>query len=176
MFLSDQPILDAILRGLILGSIGLLWVILLIRVNGLRSLSKMTNFDFIMTVAMGSLVAGAAQATKWDTLAQVGAGMLGLFVFQHVTARLRKASDSIESLMQNQPVLLMRDGEICEAALKETRVAKSDLYAKLREANVLDFGQVRAVVLETTGDVSVLHGDDVDPALFESVRDLTDKS
>ena len=49
-------------------------------------------------------------------------------------------------------------------------MARSDLVAKLREANVLDLKQVRAVVLETTGDVSVLHGDVLDEILVENVK------
>ncbi|RDC60629.1 UPF0702 transmembrane protein YkjA [Alteripontixanthobacter maritimus] len=151
----------------------MLWVVGLVRINGLRSLSKMTNFDFIMTVAMGSLVAGAAQATKWSTVAQVAAAMAGLFLFQHVVARLRKNSDAFETAIQNEPILLMKNGEICEKALEITRVARSDLIAKLREANVLDFAKVQAVVLETTGDVSVLHGDDLDPVLIQNIRDKT---
>ena len=35
---------------------------------------------------------------------------------------------------------------------------------------MLDYGQVRAVVLETTGDVSVLHGDHLDETLIENVK------
>ncbi|MGB7409348.1 MAG: DUF421 domain-containing protein, partial [Pontixanthobacter sp.] len=79
MFIPFDPMLDAIVRGLIFGAVALLWVILLVRLNGLRSLSKMTNFDFVMTVAMGSLVAGASQATEWNDVAQVGAAMAVLF-------------------------------------------------------------------------------------------------
>ncbi|MGB3738231.1 MAG: YetF domain-containing protein [Pontixanthobacter sp.] len=177
MSFTDSSIIDAILRGLVLGSAALLWVVMLVRVNGLRSLSKMTNFDFVMTVAMGSLVAGASQATEWDDVAQVGAAMAALFIFQNLTARIRKSSDVAEEIMQNNPILLMKDGEICHAALKDTRVAESDLIAKLREANALDMSKVRAVVLETTGDVSVLHGDDkVDERLLKNMRDMTDKS
>ena len=96
--------------------------------------------------------------------------MAGLFLVQFLAARIRKSSDSAEDAMQNDPVFLMRNGEFCDAALKNTRVAKSDLIAKLREANVLDYGQVRAVVLETTGDVSVLHGDHLDETLIENVK------
>ena len=140
------------------------------RINGLRSLSKMTNFDFVMTVALGSLVAGAAQASDWKAFAQAMVAMAGLFLVQFLAARIRKSSDSAEDAMQNDPVFLMRNGEFCDAALKKTRVAKSDLIAKLREANVLDYGQVRAVVLETTGDVSVLHGDHLDETLIENVK------
>ena len=50
----------------------------------------------------------------------------------------------------------MYDGKVIDKALNVSRVAESDLF-KLREANVLELNQVRAVVLETTGDISVLH-------------------
>ena len=71
----------------------------------------------------------------------------------------------------------MKDGKICEEALSAERVSKSDLIAKLREANALDMSKVKAVVLETTGDISVLHGDEVmNDALIEDIRDLDIKS
>ncbi|MGI8944210.1 MAG: DUF421 domain-containing protein [Qipengyuania sp.] len=165
-------VVDTIARGFILSAFALFWIVLLIRINGLRSLSKMTSFDFVMTVALGSLVAGASQTTEWQDFAQVLAAMAGLFFVQWATARIRKASDKFEDAMQNRPTLLMRNGAICEDALRETRVARSDLVAKLREANVLDFSQVRAVVLETTGDVSVLHGDKLEERLIEGVRSV----
>ena len=166
----DTTWLDIAARGILLAVAAILWVVVLVRINGLRSLSKMTNFDFVMTVALGSLVAGAAQASDWKAFAQAMVAMAGLFLVQFLAARIRKSSDSAEDAMQNDPVFLMRNGEFCDAALKKTRVAKSDLIAKLREANVLDYGQVRAVVLETTGDVSVLHGDHLDETLIENVK------
>lgn len=172
MIVSGE-ILDTILRGVILATIALLWIVVLIRVNGLRSLSKMTSFDFVMTVALGSLVAGASQAESWLKFLQPLAGMAGLFVAQWGSARIRKNSAWMERIMQNEPVLLMRDGEILDEALEKTRVARSDLIAKLREANVTDYSQVRAAVLETTGDVSVLHGETLDEALLEGVRNET---
>ena len=165
----DNPTLDILVRGFVLASLALLWVVALIRLNGLRSLSKMTSFDFVMTVALGSLVAGGTQSTEWAEFGQVAAGMAGLFFVQWFTARIRKASDNFEAVMQNNPVILMRDGVICHDALKATRVAKSDLVAKLREANVLEMSKVRAVILETTGDVSVLHGDTLEESLIEGV-------
>ncbi|MGJ8572166.1 MAG: DUF421 domain-containing protein [Hoeflea sp.] len=88
---------------------------------------------------------------------------------QYVTARLRRSSEGFEAIVQNSPILLMRDGKILHAALDATRVAKDDLIAKLREANVLDISDVRAVVLETTGDISVLHGPKAQDRLLECV-------
>ncbi|KLI63169.1 DUF421 domain-containing protein [Aurantiacibacter marinus] len=168
MFL-DNTLYDLLLRGLILGMIALAFVVVQIRIVGLRSLSKMTSFDFVMTVALGSLVAGAAQASEWTGFVQAMLAMAGLFIFQVIVAKLRKSSETVRDMLHNDPILLMRDGKIDHAALKRSRVAESDLRAKLREANVLDYSKVRAVVLETTGDVSVLHGDTLNDGLLQDV-------
>lgn len=130
----------------------------------------MTNFDFVMTVAMGSLLAGASQSTDWPPFIQTISAMVGLFFVQWLAARLRKASATFEAAIENTPVLLMRDGQIIDAAMRQTRVGRDDLFAKLREANVLDLSEVRAVVLETTGDVSVLHGEKLEEVLLEGVE------
>ena len=64
----------------------------------------------------------------------------------------------------------MYDGKVIDKALNVSRVAESDLFAKLREANVLELNQVRAVVLETTGDISVLHGDTLEDRIIEGIE------
>lgn len=167
----DEKWLDIIARGSILTALALVWIVLMIRIVGLRSLSKMTNFDFVMTVALGSLLAGASQVTKWGDFLQIVVGIVVLFAMQVAAALLRRSSDKVEAAIQNTPVYLMRDGVIDEDALSKTRVARSDLIAKLREANVLHFSEVRAVVLEATGDVSVLHGDSLDERLTQDVEE-----
>ncbi|WP_439149469.1 DUF421 domain-containing protein [Sulfitobacter sp.] len=168
IFGSEIP--DALARGSVLGTVGLVWIILLVRLFGLRSFSKMTNFDFVMTIAVGSLLAGMATATSWASLVQGIAAITVLFCLQFTAAFLRQRSDIFLSVIQNDPVILMEDGVICQQALEATRVSKGDLIAKLREANALDMSKIRAVVLETTGDVSVLHGDHVDELVLQGVK------
>ena len=166
----DGIILDLILRGLVLTALGMIWVVFLVRIVGLRSFSKMTNFDFVMTVAMGSLLAASGQSTEWSGFWQAIVAMAALFIVQWLVARLRKSSDRFEDFVQNEPILLMRNGKFDEQALTKTRVAKDDLIAKLREANVLSLNQVRAVILETTGDISVMHGEHLEDTLLKGVR------
>ena len=171
MFVSIEYV-DLVLRSLLLSATGVAWVVIVVRVVGLRAFSKMTVFDFVVTVAIGSLLAGASQATEWTGYFQAIIAMASLMGVQYLVARFRKFSDRLEDFVQNSPVLLMRDGVFIDAALKATRVARSDLIAKLREANVLEFEMVRAVVLETTGDISVIHGDTLEEGLLEGVRRL----
>ncbi|MFP7569612.1 DUF421 domain-containing protein [Marivita sp. S2033] len=167
----DNAILDAVARGALLSAVGLFWVILLVRIVGLRSFSKMTNFDFVMTVAMGSLLAGAAQTGTWLDLLQTLVAMASLFAVQYGVAQMRQRFDTFDTLVQNTPVFLMKNGVILHDMLRQTRVSEDDLIAKLREANALDLNKVHAVVLETTGDVSVLHGDQVDEVLLDGIPD-----
>lgn len=169
MFL-DNTVLDALAKGSLLSAFGLFWVIFLVRLVGLRSFSKMTNFDFVMTVAMGSLLAGASQSETWPGLLQSLTAMACLFAVQYSVSGLRRKSPLFDEIVQNTPVFLMKDGVILHNALRATRVAEEDLIAKLREANALDISAVHAVVLETTGDISVLHGDNVDQSLFKGIN------
>ena len=170
MFL-EQPTLDALARGGFLAILALVWMIALICINGLQTLSKMTNFDFVATVAFGSLIAGAAQASEWTGFLQALAAILGLLLTQALLTAMRKRTDAVSDAIKNAPCLIMRNGEFDHDALKAKNVRKEDLIAKLREANVLQLSQVRAAVLEATGDVSVLHGTaELDEILLSDVR------
>lgn len=170
MILTEPLWLDILLRGVVLAIVALLWVLLLVRILGLRSFSKMTSFDFVMTVAAGSLLAGATQAEKWSQFVQPIAALAGLFLIQWILSKSRRESEAVETALANEPIMLMRDGKTIEQAMERARVTREDLVAKLREANVLDLSEVRAVVLETTGDISVLHGDRLSEQLLEGVK------
>ena len=143
-------------------------MVFFVRLAGLRAFSKMSSYDFAVTVAFGSVLA-ATVVNPGVTLWQGIAGMAALFAVQWLIGLARSRSDAVEHVADNTPVVLMRDGKVIMANLTATRVTMSDLRAKLREANVLSFDEVRAVVLETTGDVSVLHGDHLDDALLNDV-------
>lgn len=143
-------------------------VIVATRIAGLRSLSKMSSFDFAMTVAIGSLIAAAASGQAPLVTATVG--VLVLYAGQFLVAVGRRHG-LLGGLVDNSPLLLMDGQRILHDNLASARITLDDLHGKLREANVLDYGQVRAVVMETTGDISVLHGDrPLDRDLLRGVR------
>ena len=168
---TDILALDVLLRGGLLAAIGLAWVVVCVRLIGLRAFSKMTSFDFVTTIAIGSLLAGCVQATGWAALLQALTAISALLGIQYLVSRARSRRNGFAGVIDNRPDLLMRDGVFRDAALRRTRTTRSDVMAKLREANVLHLGDVRAVVLEATGDISVLHGETLDDLLLAGVRD-----
>lgn len=167
----ELPIsLDIVARSLLLTTTALLWVVALVRILGLRAFSKMTAFDFVATVATGSLLAAAATASSWSTFFQTGLAIAALLAVQAILAVLRRKSKRLRNIIGNTPVLLMENGEFCESALQLTRVAREDVLSKIRAANALHLSDVRAVVLENTGDISVLYGKEVDQKILSGVR------
>ena len=144
-------------------------VIAATRIVGLRSFSKLSAFDFAMTVAIGSIVAsvGTSSVALVDGLIAVAV----LFAAQFSVAWLRRRTNLV-GVVDNRPLLLMHGETVLEDHLDRARITLDDLRGRLRQANVRDLATVQAVVLETTGDISVLAGDPgtgLDPALLEGV-------
>ena len=138
-------------------AIVVLGIILLTRLNGLRSFSKLSSFDFAITVAFGSVIASAV-ISPGESVAYGLTALVGLFAVQRIVSTLRTSWPASRRLFDNEPVLVMEGGRILDGNLAACRMTEGDLYAKLREANAFDLARVHAVVVETTGDVSVLHG------------------
>ncbi|MBZ9731480.1 DUF421 domain-containing protein [Salegentibacter sp. JZCK2] len=145
--------------AILLSAVGIyLAVIIFTRIAGKRSFSKMSSFDFAMTVAIGSII---ASTVLYPTVSlQKGiVGLAAVYILQISAAILRRYS-WFQKAIDNSPLLLMDGKKVLHKNLKKARVTEGDLRSKLREANVLDLSQIRAVVFETTGDISVLHTPD----------------
>ena len=143
-------------------------VIVLTRLAGLRSLAKMSSFDFAATVAVGSTVSSTALGTAPLTNGVVALTML--YGLQYVIATLRRKK-AFHGAVDNEPMLLMANGEILEGNLQHARISRQELWAQLRLSGVHRREQVHAVIMETTGDMSILQGDGpFDPELLQGVR------
>jgi len=154
------------LIAIVLTAIGIyIAIIIYTRIAGKRSFSKMSSFDFAMTVALGSMVATTVlskSVSLWDGV--IGLGII--YLLQLSLAILRRFK-VIRSAVDNAPLLLMNGTDILYDNLKKARVTEEDLRSKLREANVIRLKEVRAVIFEATGDISVMHTEDEDEELEE---------
>ncbi len=166
---------DALLPTFVSAVLLYFLVILYTRIFGLRSFSKMSSFDFAMTVAVGTMLASAI-VNKSPSVVQSGIALLSLYLLQSIIALLRQRVSWFNESVDNQPILLMDGSKILSKNLKKAQLTEDDLRSKLREANVWNYSQVKAVVFETTGDVSVLHTSqdtELDPDILQGVRGVS---
>src|SRR5690554_1818913 len=103
-------------------------VIILTRWGGLRSFSKLSAFDFALTVAIGSLISSAL-VTKDPPLMQALVGLASIFVLQTLTVGLRRRFN-LSRLIDNEPILLVHDGEVLEDNLRSAMLTPDDLRSK----------------------------------------------
>ena len=143
-------------------------LMIIVKINGLSSFSKMSAHDFAVTIAIGSIL-GAITIQKEPSLLQgiiAIAAFLALQTLYSLWRILRPAP-----YLENVPMMLMRGEVILHENLKRARMTEADLLAKLRESNVLDISQVQAVIFETSGDISVLQGNSTpDKELLKDIR------
>ena len=171
IYLPNDPLLTTLAGTCLLFIV----VIALTRIIGLRSFAKFTAYDFAFTIAIGSII--SSTLTSSTTIVHGSVAIASLLVLTYIFSTLQKIFPALSSLISNKPLLLMRGSEILEDNLKHARVERTQLIAKLREANVLNFDQVHAVILESTGDISVLHksldadGKELSTKLMEGVRE-----
>lgn len=140
------------------------------RINGLRTFAKMSGYDFAATVAIGSILASVT-LTRSTSIASGVVAVTTIVAAQRLLTVLRRRA-TVMSLVDNEPVLLVHGGRVLDDALRQTGITPADLREKVRAAGATGMRQVAAVVLETSGDVSVVLGDasQLDDELFAGVR------
>lgn len=146
---------ESIVRTAVITVLAYAALVLLLRVSGKRTLSKMNAFDFVVTVALGSTLA-TVLLTKSVALAD---GVLALFLLigsQYVVTWLSVRSAFVSGLVKSTLALLVYKGQLLEGAMRRERIKPDEIYAVIREKGLSSLAEAGAVVLETDGSLSVV--------------------
>ena len=147
-------------------------LILFTRLMGLRSFAKLTSYDFAMTVAVGSILASTV-LSKSPSLSKGLLAIAVLFILQGSVSFLCRKVKPFKKAVDNEPIVLMAHGEYYWDNIAEASLSKHDIGTVLRKNGIKSKSQVFALVMETTGDMSVIKQDDTIPDidLFEDIRE-----
>ncbi|MFQ4139788.1 DUF421 domain-containing protein [Nodosilinea sp. PGN35] len=144
-----------LVHTLAIGSLSYLALIVLLRLSGKRTLSKWNAFDFVVTVALGSILATVLLSTDVP-LAQGVVGLGLLIGWQFVLTWLSVRSRPFQQWIKGHPTLLLWQGELRKDALRRERITEGEVRAAVRSKGGADLEQVAAIVLETDGTFSVI--------------------
>lgn len=142
-------------RILLVGTLAYFALVLLLRISGKRTLSKMNAFDMVITVAIGSTLASAVLDSNTALIDGIFAFAL-LIGLQFTITWLSVRSKVISRLVKSEPKLLFYDGQFLRSAMKNERVTEPELLAAVRSEGLSDLHQVQAIILETQGEVNVI--------------------
>ena len=144
-----------LLRIVIVGVCAYGGLIVLLRLTGKRTLSKMNAFDLIVTVALGSTLASILLTSD----VSLSEGLLAfalLCLLQYAVALASVHSERFRRLIKAEPTLLYYRGHFQSAMLRRERVTEEEVIAAVRARGVPHLSDIEAVVLETDGSFSVI--------------------
>ncbi|MBQ6460263.1 MAG: DUF421 domain-containing protein [Exiguobacterium sp.] len=146
--------LSTMIRIMLTGIGAYISIIIMLRVSGKRTLAKMNAFDFIVTVALGSILATTLTSQQTSLLA--GLTAFGtLIVLQYILAKLSKRFSIVNQMIKSEPTLLFYKGDYLREHLKKERIIEIEVIQAIRSSGT-PLGQVEAVIIETDGTFSVL--------------------
>ena len=144
-----------LLRVVVVGIAAYAILIFMLRSSGKRTLSKMNAFDFVVTVALGSTLAAVILNATIPMLEGIVAFAV-LVYLQFGITWLSVRYDRFQILIKAEPTLLVHEGCYLDAALRQQRVTREEIGAALRQSGKTDLSEVRSVVLESDGSMTVI--------------------
>lgn len=147
-----------LVRIAVVGAAGYATLLIVLRISGKRTLAQLNVFDFVVTVALGSIFATLLLNTdvSWSEGLVAFAVIAALqFIVAGVTARWPAARKTVTS----SPILLLSDGEMRHDALKRSRLTESEIRQAIRGSGAGGVAGIKCVVLETNGKLSVIPAD-----------------
>jgi uncharacterized membrane protein YcaP (DUF421 family) len=144
-----------LLRVVVVGTLGYLFLLFTLRAAGPRALAKTNLFDFIILVTLGSAF-GRALTAKDVALAEACVAFALLASLQYGASRLRLRSGRIAALLDAEPTLLYFAGRPLPSALRQARLTQADIETAVRAKGLGTLERVEAVILEPSGELSVI--------------------
>lgn len=151
---------EPVIRVLVLGPLGYLALIVLLRVSGKRTLSKLNAFDFVITITLGSAFATLLLSKDASLTAGVTTFAV-LIALQFLITFLSVRIAWVQRLVKAQPTLLYYEGAYLWDQMRHTRVTRDEIQAAAREQGCPSLDDVTAVVLETDSTISIIQGESV---------------
>lgn len=170
----DDPVFydgaGGLIRTVVASALLYFAVILAVRLFGKRSTSQMNNFDWIVTVAIGSLMASGvllSNVTVFESLAAIYV----LLALQWILTKIMLNSDIVTKIVKSEPTLLVHKGEILPEAMKHERLTEAEIHAAIRGAGFSRIEDVQWVILETDSSLSIIPASEPlqDPNMLEHV-------
>jgi len=146
---------DGPLRILVTGVLSYAALIVILRLTGKRTLSKLNAFDLVVTVALGSTLSTAILDRNTPLLDGVIAMVL-LVLLQFAVTWTMVRRPSLHRLIRADPVLLLAGGELRPESLRRERITDDEVLQAIRDSGGRTLADADAVFLQSDGSMAVI--------------------
>jgi uncharacterized membrane protein YcaP (DUF421 family) len=133
-----------------------LFLILLFRIVGRRSLLQTTTFDLILLIIVSEATQNALLADD-NSLTNSFLVITTLIGIDILFSLWKQRSVEVEKLLDGVPVILVEEGELLHDRMKNARVDDDEIMMAARELQGLErIEQIKYAVLERSGRISII--------------------
>ena len=142
--------MDAIVRGLAV----YLFLLILFRIAGRRTLGSITNFDFVLLLIISEATQNAMIGNDYS-VTNGFLVILTLVGLDIALSYLKQRFPAMERYLDGLPLILVDQGRPLKELMHRARVDERDILAAAREKHGLErMDQIRYAILETNGMIS----------------------
>lgn len=131
------------------------YLLLIMRLMGKREVGQLQTFELVVSMIIADVAAVPIydeKASLLNVIISVGA----LFLLHVIIAIINLKSVKGREILCGRPRILIEKGKIDEEALKKEFLTINELQERLREKDVFNLGEVEYVILETSGQISIV--------------------
>ena len=161
----NQKIIEIIMRSIS----AYITLLILGRLIGRKLISRITFFDFLVGVTIGSLAVRIALGSE-DSLLLAIISAIVITILVLITDYLNIKSFNFRKLIDGKPVILISNGKILDYNLKKVRITINKLMMKLREKDIFNAEDVEFAIIESDGEISVLPKSNKQPIITEDLN------
>ncbi|MBX3446944.1 MAG: DUF421 domain-containing protein [Parvibaculaceae bacterium] len=144
--------MDAVLRAAAI----YLFLLILFRISGRRTLSEVTTFDFVLLMIIGE---ATQQGMLGDDFSVTNAFLIiaSLVVMDIALSLFKEHVPAAGRLIEGMPMVLVEDGVPLRARMKKARVDEYDIMEAARRSQGLEnMEDIKYAVLEVSGTISII--------------------
>ena len=144
--------MDAILRGLAV----YIFLMLLFRIAGRRTLSEMTSFDFVLLLIVSEATQNAMIGNDYSVTngVLVILTLIGLDIGLSV---MKQRFPAMERYLDGLPLIIVDEGRPLKERMEKARVDEDDILSSARDKHGLErMEQIKYAVLERNGGISII--------------------
>jgi uncharacterized membrane protein YcaP (DUF421 family) len=133
-----------------------LFVLVLLRLTGKRTLAQITTFDFVLLLIISEATQQAliGEDNSMINSAIVVATLVGLNVLMSL---LKQRWPWFDRLLDDIPLVIVADGKPLKDRMDKARVDEDDVLDAAREIHGLErMDQIRHAILERDGQISII--------------------
>lgn len=130
-------------------------LILIMNLFGKRSIANLSMHDYVVTLAMGSIVASTI-ISKDATILDGLVGVIVLLTLQYLVTLTSIHYARFFKTINSSPVVLFLEGEFIEENLSKNRITHFEVYSAIRMQGQTTSDNIFAVVLESNGNLSII--------------------